>query len=131
MRKKFGKFRYLLLVSALMAVVVGTFIGGYAYALNIYTKSLDAIGVLVITDEAQVDEMEIESEGKIKIRLKPTANTQADVTYTVHLLLDGIDVAQQTTSWTAAEIVANTKKTVTFEGVALGAATSVKVEVTH
>jgi len=121
----------LALIALVVALGAGLFIGGYAYALNIYTKSLDAIGILTITDETQVVEMEIETEGIMKVKLLPTANTQPDLTYTVHAILDGIDVAQQPVTWTAAEKSANTKKTVTFGGLSLGTALSVKVEVTH
>lgn len=120
-----------LLIALLVAVGAGLFIGGYTYALNIYTKSLDAIGILNITDESQISEIEVESEGKMKVKLLPTTNTQPDVTYTVHAILDGVDVAQETTSWTAAEKSSNTKKTVTFTGLPLITTTSVKVEVTH
>jgi len=121
----------LLIIGVTCAVLIGIFFGGYTYGLNIYEKTLDAMGFLNITDEVGISEMEIDDSTTLKVQCEPTGNTQADVTYTVHAYLDGVDTAQETLSWSAAEITASTKKKVTFTGLALGAATNIKAEVTH
>lgn len=121
----------LILIGVTCAVLFAVFFGGYTYGLNIYEKTLDAMGFLNITDEVGISEMEIDDSTTLKVQCEPTGNTQADLTYTVHAYLDGIDTAQETVSWTSAEISAVTKKKVTFNGLALGSATSVKAEVTH
>ena len=125
------KHMRLWLPAVALAILASTFYGGYVYGLNIYTKTMDALGFVNITDGCSVDEIEIDDAETIKVELAPNLNTQADVTYTVHVYLDGVDTAQETTSWTSAEISSNTKKKVTFTGLNLIAATKVKVEVTH
>ena len=120
-----------LLIPIVLVIVIGTFFGGYSYGLNIYQKTLDAIGFVSLTDEATISEIEIDDSTTLKVQAEPNVNTLADVVYTVHVYLDGIDTAQQTVSWTAAEITAITKKTVTFTGLSLAAAAKVKAEITH
>ena len=119
------------LPALVIALLVGVFFGGYAYGLNIYQKTMDAIGFVNITDECSIDEIEIDDAESVKVQLAPNVNTQADVTYTVHLILDGVDTDQQTTSWTAGEISSVTKKSVIFTGLDLNSAIKVKVEVGH
>lgn len=121
----------LIAVAIVVAMVMGAFLGGYAYGLNIYQKTLDAIGFIEITDETTIDEMEIDDAETLKVQVAPTVNTQAGVTYTVHIYLDGVDTAQQTVSWIQAEIDGSLKKKVTFTGLSLDTATTVKAEVTH
>ncbi len=121
----------LILIGVTCAVLFAVFFGGYVYGLNIYEKTLDAMGFLNITDEVGISEMEIDDSTTLKVQCEPTGNTQADLTYTVHAYLDGVDTAQETLSWSAAEIISVTKKKVTFNGLDLGSATSVKAEVTH
>lgn len=120
-----------LLIAGSLALMVAVFFGGYTYGLNIYEKTLDAMGFLNITDEVGISEMEIDDSTTLKVQCEPTGATQADVTYTVHAYLDGVDEAQKTLSWSAAEILAGTKKKVTFNNLDLSSATSVKAEVTH
>ena len=114
-----------------LAILVGTFFAGYAYGLNIYQKTMDALGFVNITDECSIVEIEIDDLETIKVQLEPNANTQADVTYTVHMYLDSVDTAQQSANWTAAEILSVTKKKVTFTGLSLTTAERVKAEVRH
>lgn len=114
-----------------VVMLLVAFCGGYAFGLNIYSKTLDAIGTISITDEVEIYEIEIEDEGKVKVQCEPTTNTQPDVTYSVHLILDGAGETPQPLSWSAAEITAVTKKTATFASLDLGSVTSVRVEVTH
>lgn len=121
----------LLIIGIALAVLISAFFGGYSYGLNIYEKTLDAMGFIEITDEVSIVEMEIDDSSTLKVQCEPTGNTQADLTYTVHAYLDGVDTAQETVSWSAAEISAVTKKKVTFNGLALSTAASVKAEVTH
>ena len=121
----------ILLPAITLAVLGATFFGGYTYGLNIYEKTLDAMGFLNITDEVQITEIEIDDSSTMKVQGEPTINTQADVTYTVHAYLDGVDTAQETVSWTAAEISSGTKKKVTLSGLSLGGVESIKVEITH
>lgn len=128
MRKK---FRYLLVISVVMALILGAGIGGYVYGLNIYEKTLDAMGFITMTDECSVTEIEIDDAETLKVKLEPNGNTQADLVYTVHCYLDGVDTSQQTTSWSASEISSVTKKTVTFTSLNLASALTVKVEITH
>lgn len=123
--------RLKLIPIAIVVLVVGAFLGGYAYGLNIYQKTLDAIGFVKITDETTITEMEIDDAATLKVQVAPTVNTQAGLTYTVHVYLDGIDTAQQPLSWTQPEIDGSVKKKATFTGLSLGTATSVKAEVTH
>jgi len=117
-----------------LALGVGLLIfgGGYALGLNIYQKTLDAIGAVKFTDEVTVSEIEIDDATQVKVKLSPVSGkTQDAVNYIVHLFLDGVDSDQKTTSWTASEIAANTKKTVTFTGLNLVPVLTLKVEVTH
>lgn len=114
-----------------LVVIVAVFIGGYAVGLNIYQKTLDALGFIEITDQCQVVEIEIDDASTLKVTLEPNVTTQVGILYIVHIYLDGVDTAQQVVSWTSGEIASLTKKKVTFYGLALTTATIVKVEVTH
>ena len=125
------KYIRLWLPALVLAIMVGIFFSGYAYGLNIYNKMLDAIGFVEISDECTISEIEIDDSETVKVQLAPNANTQADLTYTVHVYLDGVDTSPQPVSWTTAEITSITKKKLTFTGLNLTEATRVKVEVTH
>lgn len=127
MKKKW----YVLTIAGVMALILGAGIGGYAYGLNIYEKTLDAMGFITMTDECEVVEIEIDDGETLKVKLQPNTETQADLNYTVHLYLDGVDTTQQAVSWTVSEISSVTKKTVTFTSLDLASALTVKVEVTH
>jgi len=120
-----------IMAAALVVVLAATFGGGYAFGLNIYSKTLDAIGAVSITDEVEIYEIEIEDEGKIKVQTQPTENTQPDVTYSINLILDGVGETPEPLSWSSAEISSVTKKTAEFTGLSLASVTSIRVEVTH
>ena len=120
------------LITLVLLVGFMVFGAGYAFGLNIYQKTLDAIGAVKFTDEVTISEIEIDDATQVKVKLSPAVGkTQADVNYVVCLLLDGIEAGQQPTSWTAAEITAGTKKKVTFTGLNLVPVATLKVEVTH
>ena len=120
------------LITIVLLIGFMVFGAGYALGLNIYQKTLDAIGAVKFTDEATISEIEIDDATQVKVKVSPVAGkTQADINYIVCLLLDGAEAAQQSISWTAAEITGGTKKKVTFTGLNLAPVGTLKVEVTH
>lgn len=113
-----------------MLLIVALVMIPAAYGLGIYTKELAGMGILKITDEVTVEEIEIDDATKAKIKLASNAQTVADKSYTVKLYLDGTFNSQQTTSWTAGEISGGIKKTLTWTGLSLAGVTTLKFEVT-
>ena len=123
------KKKYLVFMLAVM-ILAGTFVGGYTYGLNIYQKTMDAIGFLTISDEAKIVEVEVDNANALKVKVESVATTQPGVLYIIHLILDGTEFTQQTVSWTALEIP-GTKKVVSFTGLNLVPVLTVKLEITH
>jgi len=101
-----------------------------AYALGIYVKELAGLGIVRITDEVTIEEIEIDDASTVKIKMAPNTRTIADKTYTVKLYLDGELGGQQTISWTQSEKDAGTKKKLTFTGLNLAEVSVLKFEVT-
>jgi len=96
----------LLLVAVLMIPV--------AYALGIYSKQIAAIGIVEITDEVTIVDIQIDSATQLSITMAPNQNTVAEKTYTVKLFLDGKFNSQKTVSWTQGEINQGKTKTLIF-----------------
>ena len=114
----------------LALIIVGA--GSAALAINMYQEKVAGLGKWEWTNEVMIDEIEPEvQDNQVKVKLLPViGNTVAGQGYTVTLYLDDALFDTFGVSWTAAEITANTKKTVTFTGASLGAVIVIEVKVT-
>lgn len=126
------KRRKLVLGLLCFLVLAVFFAGGAALAISMYQEKVAGLGKWEFTNEVTIDEIEPELvDSQVIVKLKPTVNTIALMGYTVTLTLDDVAAGTpQSVSWAAAEITANTKKTVTFTGVSLGAVIVIEVKVT-
>ena len=117
------------LLAFLALLIVGA--GSAALAITMYQEKVAGLGKWEWTNEVIIDEIEPEvSDSQVKVKLLPVpGNTVANQGYTVSLYFDDVLVDTFGVSWTAAEIAANTKKTVTFTGVSLGAVSVIEVKV--
>ena len=118
------------LATIILVAMAVIFCAGYAVGLNIYSKTVDAIGAISITDEVEVTDMSVKATA-LKVELSPNGQTQADIDYTVHLYLDDVDTMQDIVTWTGAEITAVTKKKLTFSPIDWGSVSDSYIEVTH
>ena len=123
------KFTTGLLIFLALVITGG---GSAALAISMYQEKVAGLGKWEWTNEVTINEIEPEvADSQVKVKLLPvTGNTVPDRGYTVTLYLDDVLFDTFGVSWTAAEITANTKKTVTFTGVSLGAVIVIEVKVT-
>ena len=113
-----------LTIALVLALSLALF--GAAQAMVTFYKVVAGIGNVDYVDEARVTNVIVQSNTKVRVDVQSQAGVTVGYAYTVTLMDNGTTIGTTTTTFAASGI---TNK-ITFNGLALGATTTINVEVT-